>query len=65
MRAKQALPALESVVENDLAFCPGWWLVREEAQDAIAHIRGNAAQATQATQATKPGDGKATMRTPK
>jgi len=38
MRAKQALPQLERVAAEDDAVCPTWWLVKEEAEDAICHI---------------------------
>lgn len=38
MRARQALPHLRAIVQDDSAFCPGWWYVREEASDAIDTI---------------------------
>jgi hypothetical protein len=40
MHARQAIPELERVAAEDTGFCPGWWYVREEASDALGHIRG-------------------------
>jgi hypothetical protein len=40
MRARAALPELRRLAETDDAMCPGWWLVREEAGDAIGVILG-------------------------
>jgi HEAT repeat protein len=36
---EQALPALRRLAETDTATLPGWWSVRREAADAIAHIK--------------------------
>lgn len=40
LRAREALPYLQKLVDEDTEICPGWWLVRDEASDAIASIRG-------------------------
>jgi hypothetical protein len=40
MRARAALPALRELAETDDAICPGWWLVMEEAGDAVGVILG-------------------------
>jgi HEAT repeat protein len=39
MRWRGALPELEQLAATDNAMCSGWWLVRDEASDAIALIR--------------------------
>lgn len=40
MDAGAALNELRRVATTDEAMCPRWWLVRDEAADAIAHILG-------------------------
>jgi HEAT repeat protein len=40
MRATRALPVLRRLEQTDHMMCPGWWLVREEASDAIEWIHG-------------------------
>ena len=40
MRATAALDELRRVAATDQAHCPGWWLVGEEAADAITTILG-------------------------
>lgn len=40
MRSTAALPELKRIVEEDEAKCPNWWLVKDEAADAIASISG-------------------------
>lgn len=37
---KTALPKLRELAENDLAVCPNWWRVSEEAADAIEWMHG-------------------------
>ena len=41
MRATEALPELQRLLEEDEAYCPGWWYVRDEASDAICLIQGD------------------------
>lgn len=38
MRARKALPKLRKLVKSDKSICPGWWLVKDEAKDAIKMI---------------------------
>lgn len=40
MRARAALDELRRVATTDEAMCPRWWLLRDEAADAIAQILG-------------------------
>src|SRR5262249_4490183 len=40
MRARAALLVLRELAETDEAMCPGWWLVKEEAGDAVEVILG-------------------------
>jgi HEAT repeat protein len=40
MHVHQAIPALKRVAAEDSDFCPGWWLVSEEASDALLWIAG-------------------------
>jgi len=40
MQAKAAIPELERVAQEDPDVLPGWWAVRDEAADALTHIRG-------------------------
>jgi HEAT repeat protein len=43
MRVSAAIDELRHVAATDTAMYPGWWLVRDEAADAIAHILGEPA----------------------
>jgi len=40
LELKSAIPLLEELQNKDESICPGWWYVSEEAEDAIAKIRG-------------------------
>lgn len=38
MRSRSALPKLRHLADIDVALCPGWWPVKDEASDAIECI---------------------------
>ena len=38
LKMKEALPILKELQEKDSEFCPGWWYISEEAEDAVAKI---------------------------
>ena len=40
MRATPAIPELKRLAEEDDAMCRGWWLVKDEASDALLRIEG-------------------------
>ena len=41
---KRAIPRLRKISATDAEICPGWWYVREEAQDALDWIAGRPGQ---------------------
>ena len=40
MRCERAIPDLQKLRKNDQEICPGWWPLREEAEDALERIAG-------------------------
>jgi len=51
LRMKSALPQLRELSHNDLAVCPKWWRVSEEAADAIEWIFGRDTESREANRA--------------
>jgi HEAT repeat protein len=39
-KIRAALPILEDLRDNDHTFCPDWWYISEEAEDAIRGVKG-------------------------
>jgi len=37
---RRAIPRLQKLAAKDSSLCPGWWYVREEAEDALDWIAG-------------------------
>jgi HEAT repeat protein len=44
LRMKSALPRLRELSRHDSAVCPNWWLISEEATDAIEWVGGRTTQ---------------------
>jgi len=44
LRYRRAIPPLRKLKRTDHDVCPGWWYVREEAEDAIEWIAGRPGQ---------------------
>ena len=42
LKCKSAIPRLQEIARSDRSIYPGWWYVREEAEDALEWIAGRA-----------------------
>jgi hypothetical protein len=42
LKCERSICVLREIAQNDQGLCPGWWYVREEAEDALEWIAGKA-----------------------
>jgi len=56
LRSRRAVPRLRKLERTDRSVCPGWWYVREEAEDAIWRIAGRAPQDRLLVPMRRPGN---------
>ena len=53
---RRAIPRLRKLAREDTSICPGWWYVREEAEDALERIAGRPGKDRTAVHLRKTGN---------